>query len=258
MKPLLERKRRARINKCLDELKDIMTVALQAQGENVSKLEKADILELTVRHLHRLQQAQRLSFFVGAKGGSTGVSPAPVVAAAEEAQRFQAGYSSCAQEATTFLLKSPGVDVRVSQRLVSHLGSNMSSPFAASPANRAGFLQMPPQAQQMHLQEQQMLLMQLQQQQQQQQRLSGGFHSPPLPASTGQDSVTPPPRPCSNPAVSSPTASTFGRLTVSITKAPLSADAQSSPSPSSSPAGRIPVKPAPIRLNPGDRMWRPF
>ena len=28
-KPLLERKRRARINKCLDELKDIMTVALQ-------------------------------------------------------------------------------------------------------------------------------------------------------------------------------------------------------------------------------------
>merc|ERR1739848_693396 len=51
MKPLLERKRRARINKCLDELKDIMTAALQAQGENVSKLEKADILELTVRHL---------------------------------------------------------------------------------------------------------------------------------------------------------------------------------------------------------------
>ena len=34
------------------QLKDIMTVALQAEGENVSKLEKADILELTVRHLH--------------------------------------------------------------------------------------------------------------------------------------------------------------------------------------------------------------
>jgi len=60
MKPLLERKRRARINKCLDELKDIMTGCLQAQGENVSKLEKADILELTVRHLQRLQQARRL------------------------------------------------------------------------------------------------------------------------------------------------------------------------------------------------------
>ena len=59
-KPLLERKRRARINKCLDELKDIMTVALQAEGENVSKLEKADILELTVKHLHKLNQGRRL------------------------------------------------------------------------------------------------------------------------------------------------------------------------------------------------------
>jgi len=28
----------------------------QAEGENVSKLEKADILELTVRHLHRLRR----------------------------------------------------------------------------------------------------------------------------------------------------------------------------------------------------------
>ena len=29
MKPLLERKRRARINACLDELKDIMTVGIK-------------------------------------------------------------------------------------------------------------------------------------------------------------------------------------------------------------------------------------
>lgn len=29
MKPMLERKRRARINRCLDELKDLMTGALQ-------------------------------------------------------------------------------------------------------------------------------------------------------------------------------------------------------------------------------------
>ena len=49
-KPLLERKRRARINKCLDELKDIMTVALQAEGENVSKLEKAGKIEIKYRY----------------------------------------------------------------------------------------------------------------------------------------------------------------------------------------------------------------
>merc|ERR1719210_875802 len=87
-KPLLERKRRARINKCLDELKDIMTVALQAEGENVSKLEKADILELTVKHLHKLNQGRRL------------FARSPL----EDLQKFQAGYTSCANEAASFLL----------------------------------------------------------------------------------------------------------------------------------------------------------
>jgi len=90
-KPLLERKRRARINRCLDELKDLMFSLLevnrvvkydnervsrasctrkrrstrlwppgwfffcaQAEGENVDKLEKADILEFTVRHLQKI------------------------------------------------------------------------------------------------------------------------------------------------------------------------------------------------------------
>merc|ERR1711876_79650 len=33
MKPLLERKRRARINSCLDELKDLMVSALHTEGE---------------------------------------------------------------------------------------------------------------------------------------------------------------------------------------------------------------------------------
>ena len=118
MKPLLERKRRARINKCLDELKDIMTAALQAQGENVSKLEKADILELTVRHLHKMQQARRLM--------STSRNPL------EEIHRFQAGYSSCAQEAASFLLSTPGVDISVGQRLLAHLSSNMANPLTSA------------------------------------------------------------------------------------------------------------------------------
>ena len=40
MKPLLERKRRARINKCLDDLKDLMVYAMQSEGESITKLEK--------------------------------------------------------------------------------------------------------------------------------------------------------------------------------------------------------------------------
>ena len=38
------------------QLKDIMTVALQAEGENVSKLEKADILELTVSRVFKIKK----------------------------------------------------------------------------------------------------------------------------------------------------------------------------------------------------------
>ncbi|XP_047107508.1 enhancer of split mgamma protein-like [Schistocerca piceifrons] len=112
-KPLLERKRRARINRCLDELKELMMGALEAEGENVSKLEKADILELTVRHLQRLSQAEG--------GGSCWQSP-----------RFQAGFSQCATEACQFLVSLPGLDARLSARLVSHL--SRCAPPTAVPA----------------------------------------------------------------------------------------------------------------------------
>jgi hairy-and-enhancer-of-split protein len=106
MKPLLERKRRARINHCLDELKDLMVGALQTEGENVSKLEKADILELTVRHLHKLKQRNAL-----------GLTPQ-----ATYAGKFRAGYAHCAQEVSRFMTSVPDMGSHVSARLLAHLG----------------------------------------------------------------------------------------------------------------------------------------
>ncbi|XP_017042097.2 enhancer of split mbeta protein [Drosophila ficusphila] len=53
MKPLLERKRRARINRCLEELKNLLKEMTYMDAEALAKLEKADILELTVHQLHR-------------------------------------------------------------------------------------------------------------------------------------------------------------------------------------------------------------
>lgn len=56
-KPLMEKKRRARINDSLETLKDILlknTVAI-TQGTRPTKLEKADILEMTVRYMQDLQ-----------------------------------------------------------------------------------------------------------------------------------------------------------------------------------------------------------
>ncbi|XP_057324890.1 enhancer of split m7 protein-like [Microplitis mediator] len=110
MKPMLERKRRARINRCLDELKDLMVTALAGDGENVAKLEKADILELTVRHLHKLQRQQRLS-------------ANPVL----DSDRFRAGYTHCANEVSRCLAETPGVDVALGTKLMTHLGHKLIS-----------------------------------------------------------------------------------------------------------------------------------
>ncbi|PSN58214.1 Enhancer of split mbeta protein [Blattella germanica] len=114
MKPMLERKRRARINKCLDELKDLIVSSLQAEGENVSKLEKADILELTVRHLHKLRRQHSL-----------GLTPE-----AAYADRFRAGFTHCAAEVSQYLAAAAStpnsplcVDPSARTKLLQHLGS---------------------------------------------------------------------------------------------------------------------------------------
>merc|ERR1719319_647203 len=110
MKPLLERKRRARINSCLDELKDLMVHALQSEGESITKLEKADVLELTVRHLQKLKRQQMLA-----------LNPAV------DLDRYRAGYSSCATEVSRCLASVPGVDIPLGTRLMSHLGQKLNT-----------------------------------------------------------------------------------------------------------------------------------
>lgn len=109
MKPMLERKRRARINRCLDELKELMVTALQSEGENVSKLEKADILELTVRHLHKLRRQQRLA-------------SNPVI----DTDRFRAGFTHAANEVSRCLASTPGIDIHLGTKLMTHLGHRLN------------------------------------------------------------------------------------------------------------------------------------
>ena len=105
MKPLLERKRRARINKCLDELKDLMVYAMQSEGESITKLEKADVLELTVRHMQKLKAQNAL-----------GLTPQ-----ATYAGKFKAGYTHCAQEVSRYMEQNKGRTTPVSSRLLTHL-----------------------------------------------------------------------------------------------------------------------------------------
>ncbi|XP_050434563.1 transcription factor HES-1-B-like isoform X2 [Adelges cooleyi] len=81
-----------------------MFTALEAEGENVDKLEKADILEFTVKHLQKITRRD------------------PV----EEAYKFQEGFSHCASEACSFLLSLPGLDSVVGRRLVEYLAKSVS------------------------------------------------------------------------------------------------------------------------------------
>ena len=106
MKPLLERKRRARINKCLDDLKELMVTALQAEGESITKLEKADVLEMTVRHLQKLDRQRRL----------TTTSPTSV-------DHFRDGFAACVTEVGRFVTSTP--DAHFAPHLMAFLGQRL-------------------------------------------------------------------------------------------------------------------------------------
>merc|ERR1712012_959989 len=93
VKPLIERKRRARINSCLDELKDLMMFALQSEGESISKLERQQMLA---------------------------VNPGL------DMDRYRAGYTTCATEVSR-CLASTGVDISIGSRLMSHLGHKLNT-----------------------------------------------------------------------------------------------------------------------------------
>ncbi|CAK1556382.1 unnamed protein product [Leptosia nina] len=100
-KPIMEKRRRARINSCLNELKALILDAMKKDPARHSKLEKADILEMTVKHLE------------GLRSEGTG-SP----------DRFRAGYRHCLSEVTKF----SGLDAGLKRRLVRHLESCATSP----------------------------------------------------------------------------------------------------------------------------------
>ncbi|XP_015171652.1 PREDICTED: enhancer of split mbeta protein-like [Polistes dominula] len=118
-KPLLERKRRARINRCLDELKDLMVAVHQSEGENVAKFEKADILEMTVHHLQTLRAAHRLT-----------LTPEN-----SYADRFRDGFTQCAQEVSKFLSSPVAATVHpnVGAQLMRHLGGCLRRLEGCSP-----------------------------------------------------------------------------------------------------------------------------
>ncbi|KAI3357296.1 hypothetical protein L3Q82_015745 [Scortum barcoo] len=97
-KPLMEKKRRARINKCLDQLKSLLE-SYYSTSIRKRKLEKADILELTVKHLRSLQKIQSCS----------------------ASSDYQSGFRSCLANVNQYLLLADNLNGRMLSQLSSKL-----------------------------------------------------------------------------------------------------------------------------------------
>ncbi|XP_011148880.1 protein hairy [Harpegnathos saltator] len=103
-KPIMEKRRRARINNSLNDLKTLVLDAMKKDPSRHSKLEKADILEMAVKHMENLQ---RQSVALTASADPTILN------------KFRAGFTECASEVGKF----PGLDTSVKRRLLAHLAS---------------------------------------------------------------------------------------------------------------------------------------
>ncbi|XP_075905865.1 hairy-related 8.2 [Nelusetta ayraudi] len=101
-KPLIERKRRERINNCLDQLKETVIGAFRLDQ---SKLEKADILEMTVKHLQNIQTTKL-------NDSKTSL---------EAQQKYSTGYIQCMHEVHNMLLTCEWMDKTLGSRLLNHL-----------------------------------------------------------------------------------------------------------------------------------------
>ncbi|CAL4106653.1 unnamed protein product [Meganyctiphanes norvegica] len=100
-KPQMERRRRERINQCLNELKSLVLTAQKKDPSRYNKLEKADILEMTVRHVQTMHCQK---------------SHSP-----RHPDKYNAGYSRCATEVTKFLESVSGIPEDLRKRITSHI-----------------------------------------------------------------------------------------------------------------------------------------
>ncbi|XP_048879354.1 transcription factor HES-3-like [Brienomyrus brachyistius] len=106
-KPLMEKKRRARINECLDELKLLMET-YYTNYIRKRKLEKADILEMTVKHLRNLQKTQRGRFMDS------------------KCVEYQEGFKSCLNGVHEFLLTADNSNGVLRFNVLRHLSDRLS------------------------------------------------------------------------------------------------------------------------------------
>ncbi|XP_034027521.1 transcription factor HES-2.1 [Thalassophryne amazonica] len=112
LKPLLEKRRRARINDSLSHLKSLILPLVGKDNARYSKLEKADILEMTVRFLREL----------------------PVAPVRDPADSYREGYKACLQRVSALLPKT-SLDQDARQRVNDFVQQSMSAVVSPSCVN---------------------------------------------------------------------------------------------------------------------------
>ncbi|EAA00777.5 AGAP012346-PA [Anopheles gambiae str. PEST] len=105
-KPIMEKKRRARINNYLNDLKSLLLDAMKKDPVRHSKLEKADILDLTVKHLQDVER-RRLNVAMAVD---------PTVP-----EKFANGYRECIDEIGKYFDSLGSVDEGLKARVRKHL-----------------------------------------------------------------------------------------------------------------------------------------
>ncbi|KAJ1079989.1 hypothetical protein NDU88_000211 [Pleurodeles waltl] len=109
-KPLAEKRRRARINASLAQLKCLIMDANKRQSQRYSRLEKADILELTVRRVQSIQRRTAQEYEALTKVGT-----------------FCSGFRECAKDLIGFLSSRETFYPEICRILQDYLGGSVMS-----------------------------------------------------------------------------------------------------------------------------------
>nr|XP_014349219.1 PREDICTED: transcription factor HES-7-like [Latimeria chalumnae] len=113
IKPLIEKRRRGRINASIEQLKTVLLQNSAQQNSNVVRMEKADILEMTVQHLQKLKRTD-----AGPK--------------VERLGDFTAGYHHCLKMVGSFLNSVDTIDHGLKSQIFQHLQTSQeNAPYLA-------------------------------------------------------------------------------------------------------------------------------
>ena len=119
-KPLMEKRRRERINKSLSELKNILLEALKRDQSSCSKLEKADILEMTVKYLNQTKMM-------------TGSYPSPYQTGSQAGNEFSSGYNRAQEECIKMIRENPALTEAQKVQMIQQMTHNSKMQAAISP-----------------------------------------------------------------------------------------------------------------------------